>query len=312
MNSEPRNSHFSLTPSELATLLGPRVTLAVEPTTTNLPDARWSKFSDGFARSLTSRLRSMIRAAVRVTPHGSLKLTAKTAMSSHETRSVINVWQPNDSLEPVAIVLSPSLVTTFVDRLLGGRSALNSELSDRNRPLTDVDHRLAARLTDAIRQSVIEQCATGRSWESNPLSHASSISDAWLPDCLLLGLSFELQFVQGGGTLDLLLPLDVAEDFADEPLDETNPLSPLLLHPLKSNSPLPQQSAVVAQFATTSVSNADLKSLTVGDVLLLDSQADPSLRVLVDGQLRFQAAAGTIDGHKAIRLTAAQGAPHAP
>jgi len=307
MNSEPRNSHFSLTPSELAALLGPRVTPTVEPTTTNLPDARWSKFSDGFARSLTSRLRSMIRAAVRVTPHGSLTLTAETAMSSHETRSAINVWQPDNSQEPVAIVLSPPLVTTFVDRLLGGRSALNPDPSDQNRPLTDVDHRLAGRLIDAIRQSVREQCATGSSWESNQLSHATSMTDAWLPDCLLLGLSFELQFVQGGGTLDLLLPLDVAEDFADKPLNETDSSSPFLSQPLKSNPTLPRSSTVVAQFETTSVSNLDLKSLTVGDVLLLDSIADPSLRVLVDGQLRFHASAGTIDGHKAIRLTTAQG-----
>lgn len=295
----------TLTPSELATLLGPAVTPAVESPLAIVPDARWTAFYDGFARSLTSRLRSLIRAAVRVTSHGSLVLTAEAAMTSHGTRAIVSVWQPNGSLEPLAIVLSPPLVATFVDRLLGGRSAPNCEPPDQHRPLTDVDHRLVARLTEAVRLSVIEQAAPGSNWELTELPHATSFADAWLPDCLLLRLSFELQFVQGGGSLDLLLPLEVADVFVDEPQADSVPPTPFLPQPLESNSTPARRSTVVAQFAPTSLSGNDLQSLAVGDVLLLDSATDQSLRVLLDGRLRFHAAAGTIDGHKAIRLTRA-------
>ncbi len=303
MNSEPRNSHSLLTPSELAALLGPAVMPAIEQPQTNLPDARWTTFADGFARSLTSRLRSLIRAAVRVTSHGSLVLTAEAAMTSHGNRSIVGVWQPNGSLEPLAIVLSPPLVAAFVDRLLGERSAPNCEPPDQNRPLTDVDHRLAARLTDAIRMSVIDQAATDNSLKMEELSHATSFTDAWLPDCSLLRLSFELRFVQGGGSLELLLPLEIADVLADEPLADSAPPTPFHPQPLESNSTLVRRSTVVAQFTPTSLSSNDLQSLAVGDVLLLDSDTDQALRVLVDGGLRFHAAAGTIDGHKAIRLT---------
>ncbi|MBC7815496.1 MAG: FliM/FliN family flagellar motor switch protein [Planctomycetaceae bacterium] len=308
MNSEPRNSPPSLTPSELAALLGPRVTPAVEPPQANVPDACWTTFADGFARSLTSRLRSLIRAAVRVTPHGNLTLTADAAMTSHGTRSVVSVWQPSHSLEPLAIVLSPPLVATFVDRLLGGRSAPNCETADQNRPLTDVDHRLAARLSNAIRLSVIEQATTDNTWELTELSDASSFADAWLPDYSLLRLSFELQFAQGGGSLDLLLPLEVADVLADEPLADSVPLTPFQPQPLEANSGTSRRLSVVAQFAPTLLSGNDLQSLAVGDVLLLDSATDSSLRVLVDGRLRFHAAAGTIDRHKAVRLTTATNA----
>ena len=309
MNSEPRNTHPSLTPSELAALLGP----AVMPTAellpqANMPEARWTTFADGFARSLTSRLRSLIRAAVRVTPNASLTLTAEAAITTHGTRSIVSVWQPHGSLEPLATVLSPLLVATFVDRLLGGRSTPNCEPPDQHRPLTEVDHRLAARLTDAVRLSVIEQSAPGSTWELTELPHATSFADARLPDCSLLRLSFELQFVQGGGSLDLLLPLDVADVLADEPLADAVPPIPFQPQPLESSSTSSRRSTVVAQFAPTSLTGNDLQSLTVGDVLLLDSATDQSLRVLVDGRLRFHASAGTIDGHKAIRLTAAPNA----
>ena len=308
MNSEPRNSHPSLTPSELATLLGPAVIPALESPQAIVPDARWSTFADGFARSLTSRLRSLIRAAARVTSHGSLALTAEDAMTSHGTRSIVSVWQPNGSLEPLAIVLSPPLVATFVDRLLGERSAPNCEPPDQNRPLTDVDHRLAARLTDAIRLCVIEQAATDNTLKMEELSHATSFADAWLPDCSLLRLSFELRFVQGGGSLDLLLPQEIADVLADEPLTDSEPPTPFQPQPFESNSTFARRSTVVAQFTPTSLSGNDLQSLAVGDVLLLDSETDQSLRVLVDGRLRFHAAAGTLDDHKAIRLTRASNA----
>lgn len=291
----------TLTPSELAALLGPQVTAIIEPPQTHSSETRWNTFADGFARSLTSRLRSLIRAAVRVTPHGSVTTTADAAATSHETRSVVTLWQPSGSVEPVAVVLSPSLVATFVDRLLGGRSVPNGEPSDLHRPLTDVDHRLAARLVDAAHLSLLEQTTTDRSVELTPLPRETTLPDAWLPDCSLLRLSFDLRFVQGGGSLDLLLPLEVAEGFADEPLADV-PVIPFQPQPSESSS-TSQRSTVVAELAAISLSTDELKSLAVGDVLLLDAAADPSLRVLVDGRLRFHATAGTIDGHKAIRLT---------
>jgi flagellar motor switch protein FliM len=291
----------TLTSSELAALLGPVVTPTAElPPQTHAQDVRWTKFTDGFARSLTIRLRSLIRAAVRVTPLANATLTAESANKTNETRSIVCVWQPHGLLDSVATVLSPLLVATFVDRLLGGRSTPNGEPPDQHRPLTEVDQRLAAKLTEAVRLSVIEQAATTSNLELTNHPHATNCADVWLPDCLLLRLSYELQFVQGGGSLDLLLPLDVAADFADEPM--ADPVPPT---PSESTSATTRRSTVVAQFAPTTLSGDELQSLSVGDVLPLDSATDQSLRVLMDGRLRFHAAAGTIHGHKAFRLTAA-------
>jgi flagellar motor switch protein FliM len=305
MNSEPRNSHPSLTASELAALLGPAASPAVESSPTTVLQVCWTTFVEGFTRSLTSRLRSLIRAAVRVTSHGNQTLTADAAMTSHGTRSVVSVWQPSNSLEPLAFVLSPPLVATFVDRMLGGHSASNGEPPNQPLPLTEVDRRLAARLIDAIRLSLVERATSDRVWELTELSHATSFAEAWLPDCSLLRMSFELQFVRGGGTLDLLMPVEFADLFADAPTADFAPTTSSPRQSLESNSSPARRSTVVAQFAATSLSSNDLQSLAIGDVLLLDSATDPSLKVFLDGRFQFHAAAGTSHGRKAIRMTTA-------
>ncbi len=303
MKSETRNPkpevqslRATLTPSELAALLGPCATLNVAPVpvTSEASTSRWTSFAEEFSRSLTARLRPLIRAAVRVTFSGSHTLTAEDLTTSPTDRDVVSFWQSADSVEPLAVVLSVPLVAAFVDRLLGGRSAPNSDEADLHRPLTEIDQRLAARLGDAVRSSVNEQ------FELTELSdHADSLAEAWLPDCSLARLSFDLRFVQGGGTLNFLLPIEVAESLADEPKAVDSSKVPLNESPMGSS----RRSVVVAQLSQTSLLRSDLRSLAVGDVLLMPIESDQQARVLVDGHPKFDGIAGTIDGHKAIRLT---------
>ncbi len=298
--SEVQTLHAALTPSELAALLGPCVTHVVEPPPA-MPDAstsRWTSFAEEFARCLTARLRPLIRAAVRVTFSGSHTLTAEDLTTSQADRDVVSFWQSGRSIEPLAVVLSVPLVATFVDRLLGGRSAPNCDEVDLHRLLTEVDQRFASRLSDAVCSAVSEQVELTESPD-----HADSLAEAWFPDCSLLRLSFDLRFVQGGGPLDLLLPIELAESLADQ-LDVAAP-SRMPLNPMTTENPTvsPRRSVVVAQLGQTSVSRNDLRTLAVGDVLLMPTSSDQSVRILVDGQPKFDGIAGTIDGRKAIRLT---------
>lgn len=301
MNSEPRHLKSVLTPSELAALLGPCAAQVIEsaPVVAETSISRWTLFADEFARRLTGRLRPLIRAAVRVTFNGSRTLIAETLTTSQESREIVSLWQSERSIEPLAVVLSVPLVATFVDRLLGGRSAPNCDETDLHRPLTEVDDRLASRLSDAVARSISTSTETNSPLElvESP-GHGNSVVEAWLPDSSLLRLSFELRFVQGGGSLDLLLPIEMAEALAD---------GPKVADSAKECRDRPSQRlVVVAQLSQTSLSRNDLRSLAVGDVLLMPENLDQSVRVLVDGRPEFDGIAGAIDGHKAIRLTNAR------
>ena len=303
----------TLSPSELAALLGPIEHHPVEhlvAISEEMP--QWDRFSEQFAHELTARLRPLVRAAVRVQPSGCRMLTAEAANSANDPRSLASFWQSNGSLEPLAMVLTAPLVTTFVDRLLGGRAGSDLDQPAEHRPLTDVDRRLAMRLIDATQQSLMTLAGAQRPLELNDVPpHATSFVEAWLPDCSLLQLVFELRFVQGGGTLELLLPLEVANTFVDDDSDLKNE-PPSSSDGLKSNkncraaestqSLRQTRSAVVARLARTELAAEDLRSLAVGDVLLTDAAPGQSLEVLISGQLRFRAEAGALDGHKAVRL----------
>ena len=306
MSLEPRNLHSALTPSELAALLGPcaaQVQVA-EPTPALIQtSSQWTSFAEEFARDLTARLRPLIRAAVRVTFSGSHALTADALTTSPENRSVVSLWQSTRSVEPLGAVLSVSLVATFVDRLLGGRSAPNCDDSDLQRPLTEVDQQFASRLSDAVRQSLSKQSEKTSPLGLTELSGmANSLNEAWLSDCALQRLSFDLRFVQGGGTLDLLLPSEISELFVEQPN-----VAESLQHSQNQTSveiaqTTSRRSVIVARLGQTSLSRSDLQSLAVGDVVLMPTSLDQSVCVLVDGRSEFDGIAGTIAGHKAIRL----------
>ncbi len=307
MSSELRNHKSVLTPSELAALLGPCTAPVIESATVvaETSTSRWTLFADEFARQLTGRLRPIIRAAVRVTFNGSRTLIAETVTTSQEGREVVSLWQSERSIEPLAVLLSVPLVATFVDRLLGGRSAPNCDETDHHRPLTEVDYRLTSRLNEAVARSVSASTELSSPMEliESP-GHGNSVVDAWMPDSSLLRLSFELRFVQGSGSLELLVPIELAEEFADGRKVVDSSQTPLNQMSAECQDlPPSQRPVVVAQLCQTSLSQCDLQSLAVGDVLLMPAELDQTVRVLVDGCPVFEGIAGAIGGHKAIRLT---------
>lgn len=303
---EPRTPNVSVTSAELATLLGPNVAVETMPTPIAMPtapsDIRWTSFAEEFARVLTGRLRPLLRAAVRVTTRDCETILAETLGLNADTTTVVRSWQSAKCLESLGVSLSAPLVATFVDRLLGGRQVPNGEESEQHRPLTAVDARLAARLLDAVRESLGESVAAHLVFDLDEVAaDSTSLVDAWLPDSSLLRLTFDLRFVQGGGTLDLLLPIHLANSLADAPTASETSLRATSATPHATVPKPVRRSTVVAQLAELSVPRADLQSLAIGDVLLANP-SDSSMRVLIDGQPRFVATPGTIDGRKAIRL----------
>ncbi len=300
--SEIRSFSSALTPSELDALLGPRAAEVIEPSRAETASSTtcWVSFAESFARQLTAHLRSLLRAAVRVTFSGGRALTADALTTGQNTRNIVSLWQSERSLEPLAVSLSPSLVATFVDRLLGGHSAPSGDESDLYRPLTEVDHQLVSRLTEAVRCSLCEPSELASPLELTELPAASNLSgDAWFPDSSLVRLSFDLRFVQGGGTLELWLPIEVAEMLADHPIAQAS-----LTHATANGDGIAsKRSTIVAQMCQTSLPRRELQSLGVGDVLLMPANGDQSVQVFVDGQPKYDGVAGAIAGHKAIQLT---------
>lgn len=313
LSSETQFIHSALTPSELAALLGPcaESVKATVPIVAVKPMTQWTSFTDEFSRRLAVRLRPLIRVAIRVKFVESRKGAAETLGAALDSSSAVRIWQSNRSIEPLAVTVSNPLLATFVDRLLGSHSVPNDDDGDYHRPLTDVDTRLASRLIDAIQETVSDSAAACNSpIVSEPATAPRTFAEAWLPESELLHLAFELQFVQGGGSLGLLIPVDIAETISDKSAEleleqpnstaESFPFAQAAVPPTKSTTPY---SKIAAQLALTSLKRTDLKSLAVGDVLLTGNSSEDFLRVTIDGQPQFLATAGAIDGRKAVRIS---------
>jgi flagellar motor switch protein FliM len=303
MKFQDQAATSGLAPAELAALLGPPASVVLPAASQFAHDSlppEWRTVGDEFARALAIRLRPLIRAAVRVTVAAATRITAESVTTDGDPQAMTQFWQTASSPEPLALILSPRLVATFVDRMLGGRSTPANEAAARPRTLTDVDHRIARRLLDAAQASLEELSGTDTTRLELTPSEVHSVAEAWLPEHPLIRLTWELQFAQGGGHLDLLLPQEIAEECiapATISRGERTPLdSPPVVHP-------PKPTLIVAELAQVQLSRADFSELAVGDVLLTNAQPGEPLQVFVDGQLRFQAAGGQIAGRKAIRLT---------
>ena len=95
----------NLSPSELASLLGPaECVAAVAPEESQC----WRRFTDEFVRIMTARLRPLVRAASRVQLIGNATLSAASVIANHDSHSIVGFWQSNRSLESLSIILSPS------------------------------------------------------------------------------------------------------------------------------------------------------------------------------------------------------------
>jgi flagellar motor switch protein FliM len=296
-----------LSPAELAALLGPQASVAMPTTPVATYDSlspEWRTVGEVFARALAMRLRPQIRAAVRVTVLAATRTTAECVTTAGDAQAVIQFFQCRASLEPLALVLSSGLVTTFLDRMLGGRATPADKAPERSRTLTDVDHRIARRLLNAAQASLEELTGSDATQLAVTPSDAQTVAEAWLPEQPLVRLTLELQFAQGGGHLDLLLPQEIGDWLMTPGVTTDGPHSeePVPADSSGAGEP-PKPSLIIAELAQVRLSPADFAGLSVGDVLLTDTLPGDGLRVFVDGQLRFQAVGGEMSGRKAIRLT---------
>ncbi len=296
----------ALSPSELMALLGPNAPLIEESGHSVQRDSsQWTQFAEAFSVEMAARLRPLVKAATRMQPIGCRLLTAEATIPQIDRKSVVRFWQSSGSAEPVAIVLSPQIVATFVDRMLGGRLASSVEDPAELRPLTEIDHRLVARLIEAVRICFIErtQALSQTPFELNEFdAQAMSLEDAWMPDCSLVQMSFELRFVQGGGTIDLLIPEEVAERIADAPISENLPSDCDQTSLTESMVHASSEASLVAQLVSMRLPKPEIESLSVGDVLLTDLEHGKPVPLLINGKMSGHGTPGTVGLRKGVRL----------
>lgn len=265
------NEHSSLQPSD----------------SDSLPVLRTA--SAGFARNLATALSGMLRSRVEVQLGEIQKLTGREFLLRADSPTYLSVLHAESSDERFLLEINLSILFPIIDRLLGGGREPGPPL---RRPLTEIEHRLAGRLTtvllDELRHAwkdLLDLRITPERTESNPrTAPLSSTSVA------MTLLQFEVSFGGAHGRLSLGIPASVLNHIGEE----TSASRP--------SAAEDNRVPVIAQLAETKISAAELETLSVGDVITTEHQIDEPVIVRIDGAPHFLARSGVCSGRKAIRI----------
>jgi flagellar motor switch protein FliM len=262
---------------------------------------------EGFSREFGAAMSAMLRTIVEVKLISVDQLTYSEFVFSLENPTCFNLLRSEGLEGHLILDLNPSIVFPIVDRLLGGGKFTGGNLP--RRPLTDIENRLASRITELAIASL------ANSWrklcdlklrvtqvESNP-----QLVQIVPPNEVIVLISFELTMGDIRGIVNLCIPYNTIEPLAGKL--SANTWSSYTQKQLEPRQRLQLEAGVqsaavemVVRLATTRISAGELLDLDVGDVIMTEQDVKSPLQVLVEGRAKFIASAGLLKGHKAVKI----------
>jgi flagellar motor switch protein FliM len=233
------------------------------------------------------------------------QLTYSEFVYSLETPTCFHVLRAEPLGENLILDANPSILFPLIDRLLGGQEAS----PPATRPLTDIELRLVARITNLFVDEL------KRTWEPlRPLDlrvervESDPRSVRLLPpDEAVVLIGFELVVGAQRGMMHLCLPCNALEPICGQ-LTPTSRTSP------NHGEPSPETTAtagrqvegavaeLVVTLAESTVRPSDLLNLAVGDIIATEADIHTPLTVCVQGVPTFTARPGAYRGRKAIEV----------
>lgn len=264
---------------------------------------------EGFSRELSAALSAMLRSICEVKLLSVEQLTYSEFVCSLEEPTCFMLVDSRGLDGKIILDLNPSIVFPIVDRLLGGSREARGP-SANPRPLTQIEVRLATRVTDLILQ------ALSNSWkdicdlqpevvqvESNP-----QLVQIVPPNEVVVLTRCEITLAEASGVLNLCIPFNTMESKAGKLTSsgwgsgekrELNDAQKLNL-----NSSLSMASVELnVQLAETNLSTGEVMNLEIGDIIMTEAAADHGATISISGRPVFRGVPGVYRGKKAIRIT---------
>tara|TARA_R110002072_G_scaffold13481_2_gene56892 strand:- start:101021 stop:102061 length:1041 start_codon:yes stop_codon:yes gene_type:complete len=264
---------------------------------------------EGFSRELGAAMSAMLRSICEVKLISVDQLTYSEFVFSLEDPTCFILVNSKGLDGQIILDLNPSIVFPIVDRLLGGSRETRANGSTK-RPLTQIEIRLASRVTDLILQ------ALSNSWsnicdlqlnveqiESNP-----QLVQIVPPNEVVVLVSFEITLAESRGILNLCIPFNTIESKASKLTSsswgayEKRELDDDQKKNLNASLSLARVELNV-QIAETNLSTADVMNLEVGDIIMTEAPAEQGASIRISGRPMFRGVPGVYRGKKAIRIT---------
>jgi flagellar motor switch protein FliM len=261
---------------------------------------------EGFSREFGAALSAMVRSIVEVKLISVDQLTYSEFVFSLENPTFFNLLKADPLEGHIIMDLNPSIIFPIIDRLLGGgRSVQNVP----RRPLTEIELRLASRITDraidALRNawsSVCDLALNVTQVESNP-----QLVQIVPPNEVIVLISFEIAMGEMRGIMNLCIPFNTIEPLAGKL--SANTWSTYTQKQADRRQTLNLETGVstariemVVYLASTRLTAEELVGLAVGDVIVTENDHHLPLEVCLEGRPKYSGFAGLAKGHKAVRI----------
>jgi flagellar motor switch protein FliM len=264
---------------------------------------------EGFGRNFGAAVSALLRAPVEVKLTSVDQLTYSEFVFSLENPTCFNLIKAEPLEGHLILDINPSLLFPIIDRLLGGGKDTQTPL---NRPLTEIELRLVARITDLFLremrtawETVLPLEVSVDRVESNP-----QIVQIVPPNEVVVLISFEVALGDVRGMINLCIPFNAIERIGNQ-LNSDSWVSYTRRAPsAESIQNISDRLSgaiveVVVELAETNLSTADLIALRVGDIIATETDVRQPLAVCVEGRPKFCATPGAYKGHKAIQVVGA-------
>ena len=264
---------------------------------------------EGFSRELGAALSTLLRNICEVKLTGVEQLTYSEFVFSLKDPTCFILVDAKGLDGKIILDLNPSIVFPMVDRLLGGSRESRGQ-GPSQRPLTQIEVRLATRVTDLILHALSNSWSDICDMQLNVVQVESNPQLVQIvpPNEVVVLINFEITLAESTGTLNLCIPFSTIESQASKltstswgshekrELDETQKLN------LNSSLSLANVELNV-QIAETNLSTADVMNLEVGDIIMTEAPAERGATISISGRPIFRGVPGVYRGKKAIRIT---------
>jgi flagellar motor switch protein FliM len=262
---------------------------------------------DSFSRTFGASLSGFLRTIVEVRVATAEQLTYSEFIRSLPNPTNFNLLTAEPLEGQMCLELSPLIIYPIIDRLLGGS---NAELFVPQRPLTMIEQRLVARITDRALTCLTEAwCELVDAQfkitevESNP--HLVQIV---APNEVVVVLGFEIKISGRAGTMSLCIPFNVIEPVMGKLLAQGWLAYQRRAAPEDKTEVLARSLGatwvdLVAYLAETTITVNELLTLQPGDIIQTTKPADGQIILQVEGQNKFACKIGRHKDNLAAKIT---------
>ena len=271
---------------------------------------------EGFGGNFGASLSAMLRSMVEVKLTNVDQLTYSEFVFSLETPSCFNLISAEPLEGNLILDINPSILYPIIDRLLGGGKEISPPT---RRPLTEIELRLARRITDLFLReltqtwaNVIELDMAVVRVESNP-----QLVQVVPPNEVVVLISFEVNLGEIRGMINFCVPFNSIERIGNKLTANSwfnfHNKSPMAGTQEKISERLLKATAeVVVKLAKSTIRTSDLIGLRVGDIIMTDQDCHGVLPVVVEGVEKFSARPGALKGRKAFQVDSVDDTPVQP